>query len=171
MSWAWKTGVSITSDKASGNFVLTVMNIHNHHWWNPVLPHHEQEAVFIYFIWLRMWHWNEHSPKPHKFCDLSDVKKDGWRSRSSQLTCLLGQHMGVTLILALRDFRKKKPPIKISCLIINDPFHKIASNIFESQTDWVYLQGEFSLRRCMEDHKLLCSSNLLGLWGAKTSFF
>lgn len=107
-SWACNMQVLVIFAKASGTLVLTVTYMRHHYWWNPVLSCHEQEAAFIHLIWLHMWHWNKHSPKMHHFCDLSEVKKDGWWSWSSELTCLLGQHMGVTLILAHARYQEKE---------------------------------------------------------------
>lgn len=76
-NWMCKVWGLVIFDKAPGTLILTVMNMHNSHWWNQVLSSHEWEVPFICPVLLHIWHWNDHSPITHNLYDSSEVKKEG----------------------------------------------------------------------------------------------
>lgn len=76
--------------------------------WTQFSPVRNKKQHFFHLLWLHIWHWSALSPKTHHFCDFSEVKKDRQRSWSAQLSCLLGQHTGVTLILAHARYQEKE---------------------------------------------------------------
>lgn len=50
-NWMCKVWVLVIFDKAPGTLILTVMNMHNSHWWNQVLSSHEWQVYCLSILY------------------------------------------------------------------------------------------------------------------------